>query len=912
MNIDLIKSCKAITHYRDLSNRKHTLINTELIRYTKFKKNRSLDKKIYDDYLNDILSKTTLIGEVSETTKLCNDTVKKKVFIGITDLPNVIRNVDDNYKNIYSQINEKKKFQICGIKKNTEKYMNKIEKYPLYFVDLLFNDDNKEKQLLKNANGNDFYYEDELVIILPDFVSNKFHLLYVDEWNTLKDIINNQDINMKENYDLILNILYQVNFVLFIKDNTIDKDNIKNYQFKSIFDFDRSNVHILESIKEKIIEFYKNKFFFGDEQIIQEIIDNNLMDIYVNADTKYDFIVLNFSLVDRIKGRHYMSFIDLYKKIKLDDIIETVKSKNDQLIYFSRIEKDKANINNCPDNFEVRHQNSLIGGDIKYKFNNIFFYPKKYNTIKQLFGIDFGEIEVINQYAPANNTHSYCAEFFIIKVKNLKEEALFEISIKSITYNVLAKYKYIGNYKNRLFGAQKLDSFNNKFIEKLDEIKLTKNKKYYFDYLPAVIEINVKKIDNNKSILVRNYLLEKAEDYKQHVLPIIKNANIKLNIIILLTWKAEFRRYFGNYDLIEQKNVHKWLILSDTVGQFEKKINIQLKNEQIKFFNITKKLLMNPLFGFYIIDFPIFTQNFVIVARQYDNNLKIIFCLLTLIKNDLIKSCSWDEFKILIEKLICENITYKKNKFDIEFSDSTINKDNINRVFEYFYHYLNDTVMIYLFWHCKNELKFEYFKFGNVLDQANGYLKSILDNNVIEQLNENKIKYILDKLNNYINNINDRNIVSEFTNFYQLFNNGLILYNMRHLNDSDKNEIDNILYKLYKFRKINYFTYLHYPNILLDSIVHGHIYPKSLYGKIVDKIGRYIDIGINRAFLWEKQVKYVDLMNKNIFILTGVNVMLNKINDENYIKNHIKSEIIKYLKEIGRSFLIKNVKSIKF
>jgi hypothetical protein len=869
--IDYIKSCKANIKL-EIDSTKYDIMNIELLRYHKIELNEA---KIINNYFMDFISKLNL--------NYCYEG-KSKIYLCKTEMNNVSRiikyndpnNLPNELKQYTGSIN---KSYICKITDENSDNPNKSTIYPQYFIDILFHDKSNEKQFLITNSGLDFMFSDDEIIIMPDIIGTiPITKDVIDNWNIIKNLLETKE-KINNNQDIIYSFLYNISFQVFIKSGSIIDGKLKDYKYKDIFallDETVNNIELLKRIRNKIYNFYKINFLLGDK------FDPNMIDISVNADNKYNFLVINFKMYNPYEGHLYQSFVESKRSLKLENLIQTLESKNsdtpDKLSYFTRINKENIKNNICDDNYEIKYKQS--GGDIVYRYNELKAITES-DPFLVLFGIakhDIKKLEILNEHNKGNFIHSYCSEFLLMEINDDK----YEVSIKSITYKILKDNNPIYKDFNEAFWKQLSDIAINK-PNIMTEYKYKENAEqiYLFNKLPAVVEIYVKKIDN-KDRNIKIYIQETAEKYNKIVLPTIKDSHIDLSIIIHLLWKSEFKqihtKYFGD---LAHDNFHRVLIGSTKFAellaffQLHKTniINWRLdvtKDTQLRnFYDLTKRLLKNAYLGLFIMDQFVFTKNYTFNFRMYDNNLKYLLHIANLIENK-------DKFdKVIITKFIDELLSNNNNIYIKKPINTDIFDNNfMNNLFEY----IKNTSRLHILWYTPNFIIKDYNKFINLIDLLN-----ILPTDITsyQTMNNSFINYSK-LLNNNIIKLNDQEInnkfvVAEISNFYDIYKNSEFVYNIRHLDNINKQEIDQIVGKLYLFRKnklsitdTTLHLSCHYHNILFQNIFHMHSYDNQ-YGKIEEKLNNYYDLSTSRALIWDK-IKDINYRNKDMIIAININV----------------------------------------
>jgi hypothetical protein len=541
--MNYVKSCKATLY---IKNKKIT--NTELLNF-----HNSL---VCQDSLKVLLNNITLLDNQIGLTKFNN-------VIRIEENPNEIHDLDqDNY--------------LCRIiRKSTNP--KKIKEYPEYFLNIIGDESkNREILFLKQNRGDNFYMSSDKFIILPDISSKDdlFTYKYIDEWNRIKK-------SCELNFDLICDFLANIQFVLFIKDT----------KYQEIFDFNKDNIKILYDIKQFIKDFYATKFFDN-----KYLLQDHQISIFVNSDTKYNFIVFNFIVYLPERYNRYISYIDLYRQFKLDNIIHMIKN-GDDLYYFTRVnKKDTTN----PD-IDCSSDISLMNKEGGYL-----------STLNKLFGKDIKIFKVLNRKHFGNDQHQYCSTYSLVQVN----DSYYEVSIKSITYEILKNNQPKYRTFIRLFNQELNDIITN--YSDIKHIKYD-NITYVFEELPAVVDIYTKKLDNINFRYPDIFVTETSDIYHRYILPeSLKRVNdIHQHLLLHLLWKSEFRRICREQNI---KNTVDILKYRDDLVYDALFNDINNHNyDQYKDFWIFTKLLLNvePI-GIYILDYFVFNDNFTFNTKYTD------------------------------------------------------------------------------------------------------------------------------------------------------------------------------------------------------------------------------------------------------------------------------------------------------
>jgi len=894
--MNYIKSCNAMIRIKEGSTRKNININY-INRYHMF------DTNLKNNYVYDLLNK---IESIHFKEKIDDN---NNIFTCQTNIDSIIKVIkynkkkDREYSSPYLKLmlthNNVRQY-LCTITEENSVDPNKIHNMlPLYFRQIILNKDVQEKKFLdKYEYGYCFQYEDDDFIIYPTIESDlPITPQKMKQWNIIMDyILSSKLVSTEKLNETLLSFLENIKFVLFFKIKNInehmtDEGIIKMNKFKNIFDFVdcddkekiRSSIKLLKNIKNIIKTFYKENLFY-------EVIDDSMIYITINANSKYQFLYIEFNLFNYVINQHYVSYIKYKKNILLNQLIEILelklKNKDAKITYFTKIEEDDPNIQKyCENNLEYlknMQEQKQIGGAYIPPYRRTQLNIKSVNKqsiMREIFGqiIDTphtkvgsipDDIVIINEYDSINKRHLFCSEYILIKVK----DTFFRLSCKIITFDMLLNNEFIINknnkYTNNKYNNSKYNQFKQQFTNKLfhnfnclDNLMVeyifdnkTDDTMYYtFNTLPAVIELYVSKVDINYKLPYRIIVKETADHYNCIILPKIKqNAEIKSSIILELLWKSEYRRLFKlrmiNKDILNSIINGKLLII-DNINNF------------IQF---TQKMLKIPKLALVIMDDFKYTDNFTFNIQLFKTNLDIILYLKHLIKNKKISIIRKKWIDTIIKN---NNDFYKTDNVEIDIFD-------INN----FKNFFNKSALLYLLWYTPEITITNYNKLFDYMDELYQHLLEIpihLDN--YDQLFESVKDYNTNKLNI------EKCKIKEICNFYDLFEKDDFVHNIRHLTHNHKIEIDKLFKQIYfKNQQIQLDITAHYPTWSKYQIYHMHTFYRNS-NTFEEFINNVFNISSLKGFLWDK-CKYIDYSEATIHTMYE---SLSKINETSNFDNYI-------------------------
>jgi hypothetical protein len=602
ITIKYLKSCKGQIKISDM-----VFNNTELLRMIKLS-----DNNTHNTYLETLINNSICIG-----TNEINSTGEQMYYIE-TELINFIRSSTEFFYNVsrdklHGNISEKDKF--CEItSKQDELYKQSNPSCSSYYFD----------NLLAPMKKINFTIGNHKFKIIPEFGEyNTFNPYIQDELNRL---VSEKNVSM----DIIKNILYNLHFTILI---TLTKSKSDTPPI-SIYDFHKRD-DVLDKIIDNIKQFYKSNYFNDT----YEILLDEIYIAFVN-DYFYNCVVIRFNLYDSAIQNSYINHINYYRFVPIENMYE----KYEHLSYFNLIPGKDAKDKRCVESDVHSVDFHTDPKNIKFETN-----PKK---LSDILGITGKKITIINDFYTADKYHSYCSQFFLVKI----DEKYYEISIKSVTM-IFLLFIHNGTVK-------KLDDFYNKYINILREfpfnmhnaklrprhiVSNTDKMIIVFDKLPAILEVYIKEKEK-PNMIVRMFVDETRAEYDE-MIQTYKNLETipDLSLLIHLFWKSEYRRHFGELDIsVFFKN-----LLTDK-SEFDRDKQLFLK--------LTDVILENPILTSFMIGNSMFSEKYIIVSKTINSNLIILIAYIYGIKLGYTQY-NLDKIHELEKKLAtdwCELVKFKK------------------------------------------------------------------------------------------------------------------------------------------------------------------------------------------------------------------------------------------------------------
>ena len=527
--------------------------------------------------------------------------INENTYLGNINVLNLIRQSLNPHNNILDKSN----MYICPIDNS---YYQQITEIPQYIIDLYNDSNNNEKIYHSN-----YLYENYQYLILPDITKN---IILENDTSKLNDLIKNNKI------DDIYNFLYNIEFVLFVKEYT------------NLFDL---NYDTVLEIKNTIIDYIK--------QFIPKL-DEVRLRIYTKCNSIYKFVTFNFYLFDFYNDVKYIKYTDALINIDIDDLLFNLLNNKDIRCNI-RIPKDNV-INThkfCSNNNLKYDLDKIYANDLNKIYTNDSYnhhYDKNNINIKKItndqihFLQNIDNLLVLIDFYRGSEKYNYCADTYLIKLNN----NIYEISIKSITFDkIISSGIFKLKYKQQLLNIM----HNEPLIENTEY-------KYWYAELPAYYEIEIKPLIIPDQLIFNGFIEETYDEYDKLIKPLIKNLN---------QYKLSAKMFYFTIYLI-YKYKHKTINI-----QYENLINLKFKN----------KIPINVL---YDNDFVIFNRESIYMITYapdiivYDwNKLNESLLNISNIDTHLI-----DEFD-LFDKYTNFGLLYKNESFKHNIRDFTNNDQNI-------------------------------------------------------------------------------------------------------------------------------------------------------------------------------------------------------------------------------------------
>jgi hypothetical protein len=595
-------------------------------------------------------------------------------------------------------------------------------------------------------------------------------------------------------------------------------------------------------------------------------------------------IFIFFFLKDKRFHSNYISYIENYRSIDLRKLV-LKQEYNEE----NKIEND------CNDFLYMREQS---GGN-----KDILRHLRK------------EDIKIISEYYKANTEHTNCAIYLLVEINN----KYYEISLMSITVDVVlkdleARQEYINNLKTIL------ENRENK--EKIIDNDKTK---YYFSKLPAYINLYMKEVENK--IPYHYSYIETPEEYKNEILPRIKrDSQLSPYLLIKFILVSEIRILSKKFK-IPFETIYYKLLYPETEINFQNAQEIINSEDYINLLKIFNKIKELQILDIDLYDYINVTDNFIKYSKLWYYNLQCY----PYIKNIIPFYNRRKYLKQIIEKNI--NFYNQESNLDIfkKYKLEGIDEETKGE----FYNILRNICSQYIIFYCPEELRANFEELNKLLDTVNEEIKENKEINDILNDIKNRKKSTHEICNN-ITNIYKKTIdelfkkylYSDFysgngyyftiSNFHDLFQNDIkFVYNIKHLKEHNKEELD------YLLKKINgkYISYCNYPNGYEQNVFHLHIYiVNNIINKNFEQIlinfntivseaysSRFLDVGLTRTFLYEKDVKPYNeniLKNKIMEITHEIKYSYNNDKDrdkqiEHFDKKNLRNDNL-YIEHINK------------
>lgn len=324
-------------------------------------------------------------------------------------------------------------------------------------------------------------------------------------------------------------------------------------------------------------------------------------------------------------------------------------------------------------------------------------------------------------------------------------------------------------------------------------------------------------------------------------------------------------------------------------------------------------------FCFVILSVIDFTDNFVMIYK-ISNIIELISFYHK--KKNLNLEIDKQELLNKINYLACNILNYEKyikiNKDELDILLNELFNDIVTdeKFYLFISKYIKKTQFSYIIWFISKDLSIiNSYNQELLYTELKNDKKPIL--NLLDIINKNlitdiytkpdfKIKDIIESHENILFNVNgkkekvfsSRDIINMISNFYTLYADMAIPYNIRHFNKDHYDEIKTLLIKTQKYDLL---IYCHYPNFDQMSILHWHIYPD--YYQTDDIIGKKIDTGFTRLILFDKINNENNIYkDKDIIISLPIKMKTGKLT----VKDIEDDDKYKYIIKLARKSIMYN------
>lgn len=794
-------------------------------------------------FLPDLLSKMKLEGEL-ELNDECGSI--KLYFSSLESVPNIIRKSRSSLNSFtnYEKGRDMKLVEVFGKSDQIT--------YPPYFVDIIMNKNSAEKNFWKQT---DFYADDDKFILIPNVGSDNraFNLDYVSIWKNLKTYA-------PDNYHLIEELLYTLSFVIFIK-----SPDLINNKYRTINDFTKDDVNLLKELRQFIYDFY-SRFIPSDVMIKDKI------KAYISSDLGNEFFIIKIQYINIYSNSDLVSVTDIHKDFSLDDLINILETNSGEITHYKLVQKEQK-------------------GGVFYKHEQV----KKMsgNFIERLFGKGIGmkDIRVISEYYKGNRIHGYCTMYFIVYTGG----KYYELSIKSITAAVIRKWGELGlEFREKYYSS--LSNISNPGGNKKNNYNV-EGIRIIFEKLPAYCETYLNEIPAPKITYIIPLFEETMKMYKDRVNRMKHDISFypDVSLVIHLLWKSSIRKLYSEQNIINDFELfHREMLFGDrsNVEKIGKVYGL--------FYDLTKKILDNPVMSVYIIDKFVWNKNYTINARMVDFTAKNLLTYEYLINKGIL-SIDKADIGSIKQKLRCDKITdYNKKLLD------NLNFDKLLPTLSEQIHNNIDYTDIYILWYVPFNMYFtDYEKAIKMMDHINSLYEDMITNKIGEYTYEN-ISHLNDLFSRGMGFIgkekkeNQIRIHREYihfcSNFESVFKSEDFVHTVRDVDQLNKNQILDLINKFKHADRYSICSY-HYPSDPLFGMFHMHFYSLThvSYGGGYESFGVYKDINVKRANYWFPYKKNRDYehVEKMPIVYGGF------INPDNVSKKDLVTAIIQNTKDRG-------------
>lgn len=748
--------------------------------------------KLWNDYLNDILSKIDEIKELYQEMENSLETAEDEEFFELASKELEVLLTTTDYNTIVNNLNftlPNKRKNISDILLNNKKKMNELKNK---IKDLIIF---ASKEKIINALKENLNYERELISIIKEINERINNFKYSNEMFEFMDIAklaiklvkNNPSIceELKSSFKEIMLDEYQdtsdIQEVLmsYISNNNVYMvGDIKQsiYRFRNanpnIF-LDKYDTYSADSTKGKVINLMRN--FRSRKEVLDDInvLFNKIMEVSYGG--------VNYS-----KGHEF-----IFGNLSYDDHLFSNQSNNLEIYNYNK-EKGFEFTNDEIEAF-------IIGNDIKNKIkNNYMIYDKDSNSERKL---QYGDITIlIDRKDPfdtflkvfeylnipmssyKNNNLVYSDELLcfkniyklIIKYNNKEFDDEFKHSFMSVARSFLFEYSddYLFNlitnneyYSNDIYTSLRdiIDNYNylsiieihNLIIETLD-VFYKARKCSNIEDITSVIHYLSDLMNDFNSL---NYTLDKVVEYFDDVinrdfkieLPVRKNSMNSVKIMTIhaskglefnICYFAGFNKKFSEFDS------KKAFIYDDEYGLL---LPLYIDNE--KYNNIGKKLYLDKYY-----------------KEEISEKIRLLYVALSRAKEKMIivGNFNEDDKKSLSEvRKFNDLIGYAKGSIERYFKNIDLNDYEITNLYKFYKSNknltdLNTDKIINKQLNIKNDIVNESSFSKKQLELINEDIIDVMNKGNLLHGYLQKIDFHNPNLNNYSISINDKKIIERF------------------------------------------------------------------------------------------------------------------------------------------------------
>ena len=668
-------------------------------------------------------------------------------------------------------------------------------------------------------------------IIMPEL--SQLNINKIEELQHIKQIQTAQiasETFKLEHLDIIYYFLSEINFNCYFYD-------ISGINNLDLLTQDKSYARFIERIKKHIINFIQKKFVYDNTDYLKEI--NILIDITIDENSTPYMI---FTVQNRFDQIYVKPYYDVYKTINVNDFIQNIEQNIHNTIYkierkpryeVEKLLADKKDVSSYKINFDGHKdwkETPVENPQDTQEFFNFNILKKHVNDIK-----------IYSNYYPLNRYQKNCARSLVIELNDV----FYVVNFMSITVDVYNTLKKLS--RHNMF----MDDYN-KTLESLTFNGTEKNGFYTTDRLPSVLKILIQRVDKAKlGIEYKFFYSETPANYSESRSSIANEVKIKIDIVLTFLWYNQYRQIFNQiqklFEQSEYKKVIKYKLFFLEERELIKKIignSLYVSTDMDFFLDMTDKMLNIPPIAYALVSFISYSENYFLFYKM-SNIVEIIQYYMEtegkINRRDLrLKidnlSCGYEAF----EKIMKVNYVNFTRLLDELFSQEITKKS----FFLFIHDYIELSQFSYIAWNVPPSLEItDHDKLLDYLDVIVEYVKC----------NAKKGDYKIKQIATYITKdiatfqpkySDNRTTINNFCNFYELYQRGQFIYNIREASISNLKELKELLIK----RGMNdYIAFFHYFNTDNYNILHCHIYQD--YFITQDLTGKKIDMSYGRPIL---------------------------------------------------------------